>query len=475
MESIKLFSAADAVYAQHLGVMLTSLLENTTSKSKIEFYIIDGGIPGRDKGFFQQLALKYGCNIRFLTIDPNRYQNLTLKSYFGYTAYFRIFISELVDSSIEKMIYLDSDMVVKGDIAKLWEVDVSRYFLAAVPDIGMNNNHYSLKRKGILGIPVKAKYFNSGVLVMNLAKWREYNISETVRDYIMNHPERLVFSDQDALNAVLFDKWLPLPFEWNQQASYYLFKHNKIMERESGGVVQKPMIIHYTLSLKPWHYMCTHPLKNQYYKYLKMTQWKGFIPADRTLKNIYVKSFVGKMIHKYLNTVKNHYSYDKAVVPEKVNRLFLFKLVYFILFPLGYTYLQIVEVSYYIELKKLAPGICNRFIGWKILYIIIFPMRFLLNQPAKFELKSQSLHQKETKACPCCGYQTLGEVPFGMYEICKICYWKDDPLQCDDPDYEGGANRASLRQARRNFAAFGASEEKFLRWVRKPKRMDKKV
>ena len=67
--------------------------------------------------------------------------------------------------------------------------------------------------------------------------------------------------------------------------------------------------------------------------------------------------------------------------------------------------------------------------------------------------------------CPCCGYLTLPEEADGTYEICPICFWEDDGVQLNDPDYEGGANTVSLKQAQRNFLEFGASEKRFVRKV----------
>lgn len=61
--------------------------------------------------------------------------------------------------------------------------------------------------------------------------------------------------------------------------------------------------------------------------------------------------------------------------------------------------------------------------------------------------------------CPCCGYKTLDEKPPGTYEICTLCFWEDDPIQFEDPDYEGGANSISLRTAQQNVVRIGVSEE----------------
>ncbi len=77
-------------------------------------------------------------------------------------------------------------------------------------------------------------------------------------------------------------------------------------------------------------------------------------------------------------------------------------------------------------------------------------------------------------ACPCCGYKTLCEVPPRCYAICPVCYWEDDPVQFNDPDYAGGANKVSLNEARRNFLEFGASELEWKSFVRAPGKHDER-
>ena len=69
--------------------------------------------------------------------------------------------------------------------------------------------------------------------------------------------------------------------------------------------------------------------------------------------------------------------------------------------------------------------------------------------------------------CPCCGYYTFTE-PCGSYEICPVCYWENDAVQNDNPDYVGGANKCSLNESRNNYKKAGACEERFLPYVRQP-------
>ena len=73
-------------------------------------------------------------------------------------------------------------------------------------------------------------------------------------------------------------------------------------------------------------------------------------------------------------------------------------------------------------------------------------------------------------SCPCCRHKTLSKVPPRSYDICPVCYWEDDPVQFDDPDYAGGANKASLNEARKNFLEFGASEQEWRQRVRAPRK-----
>lgn len=74
--------------------------------------------------------------------------------------------------------------------------------------------------------------------------------------------------------------------------------------------------------------------------------------------------------------------------------------------------------------------------------------------------------------CPSCGFKTLERKPPGTFEVCPICFWEDDNVQFDDPDYVGGANSISLREAQKNFIKFGVSDKKFIKNVRRPTRAD---
>lgn len=87
---------------------------------------------------------------------------------------------------------------------------------------------------------------------------------------------------------------------------------------------------------------------------------------------------------------------------------------------------------------------------------------------AVFQSKEGANPKYWSYKCPCCGYFTLGERPNGTFDICPVCFWEDDGVQLDNPDFSGGANTVSLYQGRENFLKYGACEKEMVPHVRKP-------
>ena len=121
-------------------------------------------------------------------------------------------------------------------------------------------------------------------MLINIKKWREHKTSQTIIKFIKEHRSILRYHDQDAINASMWNKRLPLPAKYNYMTplmdEYPL--HNK-------GLDGKIVIIHYT-KLKPWNYLCTNPFLEKYFYYLAKTPWKDKKYIDKNIKNIIIKS-----------------------------------------------------------------------------------------------------------------------------------------------------------------------------------------
>ncbi|NLL62104.1 MAG: glycosyltransferase family 8 protein [Candidatus Atribacteria bacterium] len=316
-EKINIVAVTDDNYAQHLGVMLYSLLENfrMNAHRNLDIYIIEDSISKSNKINLKRIIEQSGANAIFKTIDNSKYEGFKVLGNHVLACYYRISIPEILTDSIKKAIYLDCDLIVKEDISKLWNIDISEYFLAAVEDL-----NYRLP--DMLGLPAGSKYFNSGVLLLNLERWRDHCISDKAREWIKNNPDKVNYVDQDGLNAILFNRWKELSLSWNVQSSMFIRRLYELRctKAEYMEARKNPSILHFTTYPKPWHFTNNHPLKKEYYKYLKKTPWKHYSPPDRNFPNFFKKIYyysnikrialkvlpegVIKIIRKLKNTVK---------------------------------------------------------------------------------------------------------------------------------------------------------------------------
>lgn len=276
MNTIHLVTAIDVLYIQHAGVMLCSLFENNPS-DRFFIYVLVNFDQNRELTKLQRIAEKYNQTLRVINIADRKVKNLKTSGHATQAVYFRLLIPELIDFSIEKVLYLDSDIIVKKNIAALWNTDLQHYPLAAVREAYFDRHQQ-------LGMSPETLYFNSGVLLINLPVWRSERVSERTIEYIEQYPDRIETWDQDGLNAVLQGNWLALHPVWNLQSLFTCKPANEldVNAQQLQESLTDPAVIHYSSKFKPWHVWCDHPLKDEYYRYLKLTPWKHFRLPEQT-------------------------------------------------------------------------------------------------------------------------------------------------------------------------------------------------
>jgi lipopolysaccharide biosynthesis glycosyltransferase len=159
--------------------------------------------------------------------------------------YLRLFLPAVVPASVRRLLYLDVDTMCLGDLRPLWDVDLGGHPLAAVVD-GSTKTCDAIPGANGRRDP-DAPYFNSGVLLIDTARWRELRVSERCFDYVWRHREQLRFPDQDALNLVIGGQWLRLGTQWNFMRSWRAeFGHAGI------DWAAKGRIVHFSGINKPW-------------------------------------------------------------------------------------------------------------------------------------------------------------------------------------------------------------------------------
>src|SRR5205814_10601876 len=138
----------------------------------------------------------------------------------------------------------------------------------------------------MLGMRAEDGYFNSGVLLLDLDQWRKTRARDRVLDYVSVNSDRLPDVDQDALNACFYRQTKRLDYKWN--AIWPFFREPRVLpltQEQIAAVRREARIIHFNGNSKPWSYFCDHPRKTEYEKFLRMTEWRDFVPPDRTLVN----------------------------------------------------------------------------------------------------------------------------------------------------------------------------------------------
>lgn len=280
-DPIVVVCAADNNYAMPLSVTIRSALENLGSDRHLLLFVIDGGMSERNKQRFLKSIDLEKCEIRWLSqpealineavIPTNVYLAAPEVKHITITAWYRLLIPDLLPAYIKKAIYLDCDLVVAGDLGELWDIDIKDNYLLAVWRIKRLLNRracHILSNWKELGLSEDDKYFNSGVLVLNLEKWRSENLCIKSLKYIAEKQQYIPWGDQDVLNAIVAGHWAELDPKWNCMAADL-----QSMTKEE---VASLSILHFSTAAKPWIAIEQYPATDLFFHYLEMTDWSGY-------------------------------------------------------------------------------------------------------------------------------------------------------------------------------------------------------
>lgn len=282
---------ADDKYAMPLAVTACSILANLDNSQTLLLFVIDGGIKEHNKQKILKSLDLTRCSVEWLKPADDLLKNLKLTRYFSVAMYYRLLISELLPQQIDRAIYLDCDLVVTANLKELWDTDMDDNYLLAAIDTDFPYAASGLLNSEKFNIPPDSMYFNSGVLVLDLKKWRADGIASKIIQFIDQHPEDLRFPDQDGLNIVLAGQWGELDLRWNQTPFIYKYsswRDSPFSQETYNNVINDPWIVHFASGFKPWNaYKLKKEYKELFYYYLDMTAWKGW--RFTLLKAIYRK------------------------------------------------------------------------------------------------------------------------------------------------------------------------------------------
>lgn len=281
--------ACDNNYVPLLTISAVSFLVNNQNDfDEINIFILDDGISESNKNKVNSILSEYKCNISFIKtkkIEELDFKVLSLEreDIASLTTYARLFIPSLLPDDVDKLLYLDCDSIIVDSFKQLWQEDISDYYCAAVQDC--SNTSYM----EALGIPRNEKYYNAGVLLINLEKWREDNVENQFMEFLTDNQQRYYQHDQGVLNNIFKNKIKTVSPKYNLQGYFQFLDYNlsrkyacieiEYYSREIMDDARKnPVFLHFCAAdyFRPWKNP-NHPYFKEFEYYADLAGFKDVI------------------------------------------------------------------------------------------------------------------------------------------------------------------------------------------------------
>jgi len=231
-------------WLEHTYVTMCSILSHAVKNDEYKFFILSNITEEKFNKNFEKIKEKlskiYPFFIKYIKLKTSDFDGVVHDKRVGVSAYFRLKLSSVTD--INKVIYLDSDVITMDNIGKLWNYDIENCLIAAVED------KYSALMTCQANLSESEKYINSGVMLMNLKKFREENLEEKIFKKLLEPDNN--YSDQDVLNDICRKRILYLPLKYNVMLTVDDPNSFPNKKEEYNNALQNPIILHYFI--KPW-------------------------------------------------------------------------------------------------------------------------------------------------------------------------------------------------------------------------------
>jgi lipopolysaccharide biosynthesis glycosyltransferase len=254
--------AVNESYVLPLAVMLESVKAHLGANYRPVLYLIHAGLP---KGSLATISALVETHP--LIPSPALLRTAPADSHFPPESSFLLLLPDLLPPHLERILFLDADTLVLEDLAKLWETPLEDFAVAAAADsaIPRCSSPRGVKNWQARGIAAESPYFNGGVMLIHLARWRERRVTPRVLEYLEATGAEVDFLHQEALNAVLWNDWKPLHPRWNLLGSLA----GRAFEPTASAAWREPGIVHFAGRMKPWRVPIGGPFNAAYWRVLQ--------------------------------------------------------------------------------------------------------------------------------------------------------------------------------------------------------------
>ncbi len=253
---ISLCFICDENYVMPTAVAITSVIANKNCTERYDIYVVANGLSDESIAVFRELETEYDRIFIIQTADSEKYDRFVMKHLpVTTTDLFKFELPDLLPADLEKVLYLDGDIIVQKDLAPVFNENIENVYAGAVKDYYAVFDPDSFQKR----LNVKHKdYFNAGVLLLNLKKMREDHVPALLLQYRNSHKDK--FMDQDTFNAVLKESVKYLPFFYNFMYHCWIYDTKDLadyydiqMGKSKYEWIRDALIIHFTWR-KPWQY-----------------------------------------------------------------------------------------------------------------------------------------------------------------------------------------------------------------------------
>ena len=279
------YSSSDT-YAELCGISLISVLKNDDSNEKNRVFIINNNISELNKEKLISISNEYGAKLTFID-KPDPEKIIHSEIYTGrwnIGTFFRLYLSSILPKDIERVMYIDCDMIVRKSLASVYNINLGKCVVAGVDDC----------RSDLYRIDIGEKpgqlYINNGFMIIDLKKWRELDIENKVNAFLADRHGDCTYMDQAPLNGILGKEDLiyELEAKYNAQRLFFDFSYKQILKlrkpekhlslEEYNEAIKDPVVVHFTpvfiTGTRPWQKKDKHKFRPEYLYYKSISPWK---------------------------------------------------------------------------------------------------------------------------------------------------------------------------------------------------------
>jgi lipopolysaccharide biosynthesis glycosyltransferase len=262
--------------------------------------MLDGGISKRSKARLLRSWQSPGVDVRWLKPDLDAVRDLPISHWITQATYLRLLSAEILPPDVNKAIFLDADAIVVRNLEELWSVPLEGNYCAAVQEVFCpvldpaevyshplysmttpNTDPLPIPNYRELGLAADAPYFNAGIMLINVKRWREEGVARRALECLRDNAAHVRFWDQYALNVVFSGQWKIIDPRWNQNTYVFQLPSWELSHytaQELHELKHNPWIVHFNFLPKPWDLNCDHPFCDLFFNHLDHTRWRRWRP-----------------------------------------------------------------------------------------------------------------------------------------------------------------------------------------------------